>query len=92
VRFLDDPRIPLDPLYRRAHGNKATERAPRGAVVGRELHFGSRSRRGTEADALFYSLIDSAKLAGIDPRGYLREAALAALQGQGVVLPEPPVG
>ena len=81
VRFLDDPRIPLD--------NNATERALRGAVVGRKNHFGSRSRRGTEVAALFYSLIESAKLAGIDPRGYLREAAFAALKGQEVVLPKP---
>ncbi len=83
VRFLDDPRIPLD--------NNATERALRGAVVGRKNHFGSRSHRGTEVAALFYSLIESAKLAGIDPRGYLREATLAALRGQGVVLPERPL-
>ena len=81
VRFLADPRIPLD--------NNATERALRGAVVGRKNHFGSRSRRGTEVAALFYSLIESAKLAGIDPRQYLREAALAALLRQEVVLPQP---
>jgi hypothetical protein len=30
-------------------------------VVGRKNHYGSRSQRGTEVAALFYSLIESAK-------------------------------
>lgn len=79
TRFLDDPRIPLD--------NNATERALRGAVVGRKNHYGSRSQRGTEVAALFYSLVESAKLAGVDPRTYLREAATAALRNQPPLLP-----
>jgi len=40
---------------------------------------------------LFYSLIESAELAGFDPRGHLQEAALAALQGKGVTPPKPSV-
>jgi transposase len=79
IRFLEDPRIPLD--------NNATERALRGPVVGRKNHYGSRSRRGTEIAALYYTLIESAKLNGIDPRKYLRHAAEAALQKQPVLLP-----
>jgi transposase len=79
TRFLDDPRIPLD--------NNATERALRGAVVGRKNHYGSRSRRGTEVAALFYSLLETAKLVGVEPKNYLREAAHAALRGQAVLLP-----
>src|SRR5229473_4884011 len=54
--FLGDARIPLD--------NNATERGLRGMVVGRKNHYGSRSKRGTEVAALFYSLIESAKLCG----------------------------
>ena len=34
------------------------------SVVGRRSHYGSRSRRGTEVAALFYSLMESAKLSG----------------------------
>jgi transposase len=79
VRFLDDPGIPLD--------NNATERAMRGPVVGRKNHYGSRSRRGTEVAALFYSLLESAKLCGIDPKAYLRTAVIAALEGKDVPLP-----
>jgi transposase len=79
VRFLDDPAIPLD--------NNATERALRGVVIGRKNHYGSRSRRGTEVAALFYSLLESAKLAGVEPKAYLRASVLAALCGELARLP-----
>src|SRR6266508_3037574 len=79
VRFLDDPRIPLD--------NNGTERGLRGVVVGRKNHYGSKSRRGTEVAALFYSLIESAKLAGVEPKAYLRLAAQAALRREKPPLP-----
>lgn len=79
TRFLDDPRIPLD--------NNAVERALRGPVVGRKNHYGSRSVRGTEVAALFYSLLESAKLAGISPKHYLRAAVEAALAGETIPLP-----
>jgi transposase len=75
---LQDARIPLD--------NNATERGIRGPVVGRKNHFGSRSSRGTEVASLFYSLLETAKLQGIDPARYLREAALAHARGE-VLLP-----
>ena len=71
TRFLDDPRIPID--------NNHTERGLRGMVLGRKNHYGSRSQRGTEVAALFYSLIESAKLCGVDPKAYLLTAARAAL-------------
>ena len=77
VRFLDDPRIPLD--------NNGAERALRGVVVGRKNHYGSRSRRGTEVAALFYSLLESAKLAGIEPARYLAEATRRAIAHPGTV-------
>jgi transposase len=71
TRFLDDPRIPLD--------NNRTERGLRGVVLGRKNHYGSRSRRGTQVAALFYSLIESAKLSGVEPKRYLLTATRAAL-------------
>ena len=58
-------------------------------VVGRKNHYGSRSKRGTEVAALFYTLIETAKLRGVEPKAYLREALMAALKTPGVVtLPE----
>ena len=79
VRFLDDPRIPLD--------NNGAERGLRGVVVGRKNHYGSKSRRGTEVAALFYSLVESANLAGVEPKAYLRLAVRAALRGERLPLP-----
>ena len=80
TRFIDDVRIPLD--------NNMTERALRGPVVGRKNHYGSRSKRGMEVAALFYSLLESAKLCGIDPKEYMRRATLAAIRKEAVVLPQ----
>ncbi len=77
TRFLDDPRIPLD--------NNATERGLRAMVLGRKNHYGSRSKRGTEVAALFYSLIESAKLCGVEPKAYLLQATRAALANPGTV-------
>jgi hypothetical protein len=49
----------------------------RGLVVGRKNHYGSRSRRGSEVAAILYSLLETAKLVGVDPRLYLRAALTA---------------
>jgi transposase len=56
-------------------------------VVGRKNHYGSKSRRGTEVAALFYSIVESAKLAGVEPKAYLRLATYAALRAECVPLP-----
>ena len=76
--FAHNPRIPLD--------NNATERAIRGPVVGRKNRYGSKSRRGTEAASALYSLIETAKLHGVNSQRYLREAVVAARRGE-VLLP-----
>jgi transposase len=77
VRFLDDPRIPLD--------NNATERGMRGVAVGRKNHHGSRSLHGTRVAASFYGLIESAKMASVEPAAYLREATYRVLHQPGAV-------
>jgi len=71
--FIDDPYVPLD--------NNATERAIRGIVLGRKNHYGSRSERGTKAAAICYSLIESAKLAGIEAQAYITAAVYGIEQG-----------
>jgi transposase len=75
TRFVEDPRVPLD--------NNATERSIRGIAVGRKNHYGSKSQRGTEVAALYYSLVESAKLAGIDPVVYIEEATRRAILNPG---------
>jgi transposase len=77
--FLDDPRVPLS--------NNAAERNVRGVVVGRKNHYGSKSKRGTEVAAVYYSLIESAKLVGVDPKAYLKAATHAAMTGSEPLLP-----
>jgi transposase len=77
TRFVEDPRIPLD--------NNAAERALRGPVVGRKNHYGSRSLRGTEVAAAFYTLCETARLVGVDPRAYLLRAVYAAIGQPGTV-------
>ncbi len=62
-----------------------TNSVERGVAVGRKNHYGSRSERGTRVAALFYSLIESAKLVGVEPHAYLREATLRAVRKSGTV-------
>ena len=78
-RFLTDPGIPID--------NNLTERGYLWPAIGRRSFVGSRSKRGTEVAAIFYSLAESARRNAIDPKGYLKTALDAALRG--VVIPLP---
>jgi len=71
TRFIQDPRIPLS--------NNRAERELRTCALGRKNHYGSRSERGTEVAALFYSLLESAKLCGDNPEQYLLAATKAIL-------------
>ncbi|MDQ2647424.1 MAG: transposase [Myxococcota bacterium] len=74
---LNNALVPLD--------NNGTERAIRGPVVGRKNHYGSKSKGGTEVAAIFYTLVETAKLHNVDPARYLREAALAAERGEALL-------
>ena len=73
-----------------ARADRRTQRQPgldgtaRGDVA-RKNHYGSKSERGTRAAALFYTLIESAKHAGVEPAGYLAEATLRAIDSPGTV-------
>ena len=75
--FVDDPRVPLD--------NNHAERTMRGPVLGRKNHYGSKSRRGIEVAAILYTLLETAKLVGIEPKTYLKAATIAAIQNPDAV-------
>ena len=77
MRFLGGPKIPLD--------TNGVERSLRGVAVGRKDHYGSRSERGTRIAARFYSLIESAKLCGVELRAYLGRAARRAIRNPDTV-------
>jgi transposase len=75
--LLEDPRVPLD--------NNHAERSLRGMVLGRKNHYGSRSLRGCRVAAIMYSLMESAKLSGVNPSDYILQAVLAAIRTPGTV-------
>jgi transposase len=65
TRYVDDGRIEID--------NNAAERALRGVAVGRGNYLFMGSDAGGERAAALYSLVETAKLNGIDPEAYLRD-------------------
>ena len=79
TRFLDDPLISLD--------NNRTEASFIGLAQGRRNYIGARSERGTLVAARFYTIVESARINGLDGHAYLRYAALAASRGDEPSLP-----
>lgn len=75
LRFLEDPLVPIH--------NNHTEQEMRNWVLGRKNHYGSRSQQGTEVAAIFYTLLETAKLCGVNPRDYIRTAAEVAIREPG---------
>ena len=65
TRYRDDGRIEID--------NNAAERALRGVALGRGNYLFMGSDAGGERAASIYSLVETAKLNGLDPQAYLRE-------------------
>jgi hypothetical protein len=65
TRFLHDGRIEID--------NNAAERAIRGVALGRKNYLFAGSDAGGERAATIYSLIETAKLNGLDPEAYLHD-------------------
>jgi transposase len=51
----------------------------------RKNHYGSRSLRGTQVAAVFYTLCETAKLVAIDPHAYLLRALYTAIAKPGAV-------
>jgi transposase len=65
TRYRDDGRIEID--------NNAAERALRGVALGRGNYLFMGSDAGGERAAAIYSLVETAKLNGLDPQAYLSE-------------------
>ena len=65
TRYVNDGRIEID--------NSAAERALRGVALGRGNFLFMGSNAGGERAASLYSLIETAKLNGLDPQAYLRD-------------------
>ena len=65
VRCFDDGRLALD--------NNLAERALRGVAIGRKNYLFAGSDLGGVRAAAMYTLIETAKLNGLDPEAYLRD-------------------
>lgn len=65
TRYFDDGRLEID--------NNAVERAIRPLALGRKNYPFAGSDAGGERAAAIYSLIETAKLNGLDPEAYLRD-------------------
>lgn len=64
-RYVDNGRLEID--------NNAAERAIRPLALGRKNYLFAGSDAGGERAAAIYSLIETAKLNGLDPQAYLRD-------------------
>jgi transposase len=62
--FTTDSRLPID--------NNAMERQLRNPVVGRKTWLGTHSRRGAETAAVLFTLVESCKMLGVNPREYFK--------------------
>lgn len=65
TRYLDDGRLEID--------NNAAERALRVVAIGRKNWLFAGADVGGERAAAVYTLIETAKLNGLDPEAYLRD-------------------
>jgi len=65
TRYAHDGRIEID--------NNAAERSIRGIALGRKNYLFAGSDKGGERAAAIYSLIETAKLNGLNPEAYLRD-------------------
>ncbi|NUZ09128.1 IS66 family transposase [Schlegelella sp. ID0723] len=65
TRYVDDGTLEID--------NNAAERVLRGVALGRHNFLFMGSDAGGHRAAAFYSLVETAKLNGLDPEAYLRE-------------------
>lgn len=61
--FLDDPEVPLT--------NNEAERAVRGPVRGRKVHYGSHSEQCARVAAVLYSLLETCRSLGVNPTDWL---------------------
>src|SRR5512135_645094 len=74
LRFLDNPEIPID--------NNAVENGIRPFVIGRKNWLFNDSVGGAHASAFFYTLIEGAKAAGLNPYLYMTHLLQSAASAQ----------
>lgn len=71
--FLTDLDVPID--------NNAQERNLRSHVVGRKTWYGTHSKRGALTAAILFSIVETCKLVGVNPRQYFEDLVKDMLAG-----------
>lgn len=77
--FLEDPEVPID--------NNSQERLLRNHVVGRKTWYGTHSKRGALTAAILFTLVETCKLNGVNPREYFRKLTQDLLAGRAPYTP-----
>lgn len=72
--FLNDPEVPID--------NNSQERLLRNHVVGRKTWYGTHSERGAQTAAILFTLVETCKLNGVNPREYFKTLTDDLLHGK----------
>lgn len=76
---LKDPEIPID--------NNLQERLLRSHVVGRKTWYGTHSEQGAETASILFSIVETCKLNGVNPREYFPALVRAILGRQKPLTP-----
>jgi transposase len=71
--FLDHPEIPID--------NNHEERQLRSHVVGRKTWYGTHSRNGARTASVMFTVVESCKINGLNPRKYIADLVRNIHQG-----------
>ena len=77
--FLTEGDVPID--------NNAQERLLRSHVVGRKTWYGTHSEQGAETAAILFTIVETCKLNGVNPREYFPDLVQAILNRQPVLTP-----
>lgn len=78
--FLTESEVPID--------NNAQEQLLRSHVVGRKTWYGTHSERGAETAAILFSIVETCKLNGVNPREYFPKLTQDLLDGKPAYTPE----
>lgn len=77
--FLNEADVPID--------NNAQERLLRSHVVGRKTWYGTHSERGAQTAAIIFSIVETCKLNGVNPREYFKNLIEDLLKGKKAYTP-----
>jgi transposase len=77
--FLTNHLVPID--------NNGSERLLRGPVIGRKTWYGTHSKQGAQVAAVHFTINESCKLNGVNPREYYADAVQRIHQGKTLLTP-----